>query len=118
MPRKTRIICVETGREFDSIVEAAAFVGISPSGIYDALQGGEGRTSGGYHWVRAADVKQVKHTKTCGSQYKTIEAVQAEARRRTEATGRFTRYADIQKEETLRMLRERDEQMRRRAHYG
>lgn len=48
-------------------------------------------------------------------QYKTVQEVQEEARRRTEETGRYTRYAHIQKEETLRLLKEGKIKPRRRA---
>ena len=45
-------------------------------------------------------------TKSCPN--KDIYKVQEEAVRRTKETGRLVRYAHIQKEETIRLIRERD----------
>ena len=51
--RKTKkVICVETGIVFNSLEEAARFVGKSASNISIALQK-KTRTSGGYHWEYA-----------------------------------------------------------------
>lgn len=96
------IKCVETGELFDSIREAAEKFGLHASNIGSNLQG---KTShcGGYHWeyVELHD----KPVKPKSAPSMTIEEVQAEAERRTRETGRYTRYAHIQIEETLRLMK-------------
>lgn len=48
-PRATRVRCVETGKEFQTIKEAGEFTGGSPKNIISACRG-RLKTSGGYHW--------------------------------------------------------------------
>lgn len=49
-PHKT-VICVETGIEYESAMEAARQLGLNPSHISSVCRGNEGRyTCGGYHW--------------------------------------------------------------------
>lgn len=58
---KRRIICVETGDEFNSIREATSAMGIkSPSSI-QAVLGGKAKTAYGKHWKYADEVlKEIK----------------------------------------------------------
>ena len=49
--RKIPVVCVETGEEFDTIQDAARFIGRERRGIYGCLRD-KNRTSGGYHWKR------------------------------------------------------------------
>lgn len=49
--RKIPVICVETGDEFNTIQEAAAFIKKDRRGIYACLRN-EQQTSGGYHWIK------------------------------------------------------------------
>ena len=119
------VVCVETGRVYESIAQAALAMGITASTLNNTLRG-KYETSAGYHWEYAQpDVtsypprvvtaervetkpKKVKPHKLHHGTSMTIEEVQKEAARRTKETGRYTRYADIQKEETVAMIRERD----------
>ena len=48
-----KIECVETGKVFSSIGEAAAFIGRSETSIRKVLQG-KRKTAGGYHWRKGA----------------------------------------------------------------
>lgn len=135
MTGKTRrVICVETGQVFNSLTEAGAFVGVSSQNISAAVRG-KASTSVGYHWkyapddlkptvrVRIAPVNKKRKKKPAKWAWKaeetttkverprsrpsmTIYEMQEEARRRSKETGRFVRYADLQKEETLRLIRE------------
>lgn len=110
-----KVMCIETGRAFYSMGDAADFAGVAPHNISDAVRGVT-KTAGGYHWRYAdAAAQPVKQEKPKSRPGMTIHEVQEEARRRTEETGRLVRYADIQKEETMRLIRERDRQMRERA---
>lgn len=104
----TKVICIETGEVFDNARDAAVFARVIPRNILDAARGTT-LSSGGYHWKYADDETQYfDQAKPRSRPNMTIYEVQEEARRRTEETGCFTRYADIQKEETLRMIAERD----------
>lgn len=49
--RKVPVICIETGREFDTIQDAAKFIERERRGIYGCLRDKK-KTSGGYHWKR------------------------------------------------------------------
>jgi predicted phosphoribosyltransferase len=50
-PRKT-VICVETGIEYDSALEAGRQLNINASHIAAVCRGDAGRiTCGGYHWT-------------------------------------------------------------------
>lgn len=50
--KKTTVICVETGRLFESITLAARFVGQNQtSGIHACLKN-QNKTCGGYHWIK------------------------------------------------------------------
>lgn len=45
------VYCVETGKVFTTMTEAADFAGVTPQGIYAALKHTNGcKTAGGYHW--------------------------------------------------------------------
>ena len=123
--RTRRVICVETGQVFNSLTEAGAFVGVSSQNITAAVRG-KASTSGGYHWkyapdnaqptvrVKIARVKKEKPVDETAPKVErprsrprmTIHEMQEEARRRSAETGRFVRYADLQKEETMRLIRE------------
>lgn len=135
MTRTRRVLCVETGQVFNSMVEAGEFVGVPGACISAAVRGKTG-TSAGYHWKYAPDdLQSTSGWKTVPVRRKrgrprktdevdlppkverprskpsmTIYAVQEEARRRTEQTGRYVRYKDIQIEETLAMIRARGKQ--------
>lgn len=104
------VVCVETGRVFESGTMAAKMMGVSQSGMYNALNGNS-QTCAGYHW-EYADGRSVKKPdkvdRPRSRPRMTIEEVQEEAARRTRETGRYTRYADIQKEETVALIRQRD----------
>lgn len=45
-----KVTCFETGQTFESIKQAAEFVGINPSNITSVLKGRQ-RTAGGYKWI-------------------------------------------------------------------
>ena len=106
MVRKGKpVMCVETGRVFDSAKEAALWLGTNPSCVSQVLNG-YAKSAGGYHW-EYVDVEKEEKTvaKPRSRPTMSITQVQREAERRTRETGRMVRYADIQKEETLLMLR-------------
>ena len=100
--------CVETGRVFESGTMAARMMGVSQTGLYNALSG-NAQTCAGYHW-EYADGQQNPTTidKPRSRPAMTISEVQEEARRRSEQTGRHVRYKHIQIEETLALIRKRD----------
>ena len=122
---KKPVVCVETGRVFESIAQAAMAMGITASCINNALSG-KYETSAGYHWEYAQPgvtsapprvvtaegtepkPKKAKRRMLHHGPAMTIEDVQKEAARRTRETGRYTDYADIQKEETVALIRQRD----------
>ena len=124
--RPTRpVVCVETGRVYESIALAARAMGITATCISNALSG-KYKTSAGYHWeyaqpnvtsypprvvtVERAEPKpkKAKRRMLHHGPSMTIEEVQKEALRRSKETGRRVRYADIQKEETVELIRQRD----------
>ena len=109
MSIKKKVKCVETGQVFDSINDAGDHFGVNYQNISNAITG-KSRTSCGYHWILVKDEEQSRKPSM------TIQQVLEEARRRTEETGKFVSYADIQRENTLRMIRERDE--KRSVCYG
>ena len=45
-----KVTCVETGQTFESIKQAAEFIGVNPSNITCVLKGKQ-RTAGGYRWI-------------------------------------------------------------------
>ena len=49
-----KIRCIETGKIFNSINEAARFINRSQSGLVSCLKG-RSKTSGGYHWEYVND---------------------------------------------------------------
>ena len=49
--RKIQVLCIETGKVFDSLVEASKFYNISVGNISSVLSG-KRKTAGGYHWKR------------------------------------------------------------------
>ena len=104
------VLCVETGQVFDSVKAAAEWVGLSNNAVSMAARG-ECPTAGGYHWEYAPEEDVEAYDRPAPSPRrspkKTIRDVQEEARRRTEETGRPVRYADLQKEETLEMIKRR-----------
>ena len=106
MVRRGRpVMCVETGRVFNTAKEAAQHLGLAPSVVSRVLSG-YARTAGGYHWEYIDTEEEGKPVaKPRSAPTMTIHEVQREARRRSQETGRYVRYADIQKEETLLMLR-------------
>lgn len=53
-----RVICIETGKMFNSISEAARFTGVEQSNISRALAGRQ-RTSSGYHWKYADEESKI-----------------------------------------------------------
>ena len=118
------VVCVETGRVYESIAQAALAMGITASTLNNTLSG-KYATSAGYHWEYAQPgvnyqprVVTVERTEPKPKKAKrrmlhhgpsmTIEEVQKEALRRSKETGRRVRYADIQKEETVELIRQRD----------
>ena len=48
-PRAKKVICVETGKVFDSLIEASDFIGRKVSSLHSAVSG-RSKTCGGYHW--------------------------------------------------------------------
>ena len=48
---KKEVICVETGKRFETCTEAAAFANVSSSCMSGVLK--KGRTAGGFHWQYA-----------------------------------------------------------------
>lgn len=54
------IVCVETGRVFDSADEAAAWAGVTKSSIFRACNG-IARSAGGYHWFYQETPELAKH---------------------------------------------------------
>ena len=121
---KKPVVCVETGRVYDSIAQAATAVGITASSVSLAVNGLY-QTAAGYHWEYAEPgviyqpraviaertepkPKKAKRRTLHGGPSMTIEEVQKEAERRSRETGRRVRYAHIQIEETVAMIRQRD----------
>ena len=49
--RKIQVLCIETGKVFDSLIEASKFYNISVGNISSVLSG-KRKTAGGYHWKR------------------------------------------------------------------
>ena len=49
--RKIQVLCIETGKVFDSLLEASKFYNISVGNISSVLSG-KRKTAGGYHWKR------------------------------------------------------------------
>lgn len=49
--RQVKVLCVETGVEYESIKEAATLSGANPVTISRVLKGQQ-ETSGGYHWIK------------------------------------------------------------------
>lgn len=101
MPKLKKVRCVETGRVFNSMNEAGDFMDIAPQNISSAVRG-KHKTAGGYRWEYVND----EPPKPKGTTGMTIRQVLRECERRTKETGRFCRYADIQKEETLQLIKE------------
>lgn len=103
------VICVETGRRFNSVKAAAEFALINPKTI-SAVLNGRCPTAGGYHWEYAEPEEysgpMTRETRPLRKPTRTIYAMLEEARRRSEKTGRFVSYGDIQKEETLQLIKE------------
>lgn len=52
IPKRTAVICVETGEVFQMIKDAAAWAGVTGSTI-SAVIAGITQTAGGYHWIVA-----------------------------------------------------------------
>ena len=104
-PKGRPVMCIETGRVFNTSKEAAQWLGMSPSCVAQVLNG-YSKTAGGYHW-EYVDEQKVEKTvaKPRSAPTMTIHEMQQEAARRTRETGNYVRYADLQKEETLLMLR-------------
>lgn len=99
------VMCVETGRVYESIKLAGARLGIQPQNISIAARG-KSKTAGGFHWEYVdPEAEEKTLAKPRSAPTMSITQVQREAERRTRETGRMVRYADIQKEETLLMLR-------------
>ena len=98
-------MCVETGQVFNTSKEAAQWLNVVPSTLSQVLNG-YANTAGGYHWIFLNSEKEepvVVRPRSRPSM--TIREVQLEAERRTRETGRLVRYADIQKEETMRLMK-------------
>lgn len=53
------IICIETGRIFDKVIDAADYYDIGRPNISYCLLG-RNETAGGYHWAYANDAKKIK----------------------------------------------------------
>ena len=112
-----QVRCVETGEVFPCAAEASRAIGLSKGAVTQALHGYV-HTVGGYHWEYADDlpVKQHKQSdvpsvkaqapRPRSAPMRTIPEVVKEAKRRTAMTGVYTDYADIQKEETVQLIRE------------
>jgi len=104
------VICVETGQVFDSIKDAAEWLGQYPSSVSQVLRG-LSSSAGGYHWVYAdeEDAESGDHylepIMGLTQPKRTIKQVLAEAKRRTKQTGHLVTYGDIQIEETLALAR-------------
>ena len=49
--RKIQVLCIETGKVFNSLIEASKFYNISVGNISSVLSG-KRKTAGGYHWKR------------------------------------------------------------------
>lgn len=105
--------CVETGRVYPSAIAAAKAMGVHRNRMYDCASGMTD-TCAGYHWVYVGEDHMIrpgkpkKPDKPRSRPTMTITEVQEEAARRTRETGRYTDYADIQKEETVALIRQRD----------
>lgn len=106
MARKGKpVMCIETGRVFNTAKAAAQWLGTNPSCVSQVLNG-YAKSAGGYRWEYVdEDAEEKTVAKPRSRPTMTIYEVQEEARRRTEKTGQYHRYAHIQKEETLLMLR-------------
>ena len=101
--RKGRpVMCVETGKVFDSVTEAALWLNVAPSTVFHALTG-YAKSAGGYRW-EYIDIEGPVVPKPRSRPSMTIRDVQLEAERRSKETGKLVRYADIQREETLQLM--------------
>ena len=99
------VMCIETGRVFNSAKEAGQWAGVAPSTITQVLNG-YAKSAGGYRWEFVYAEKEEKTVaRPRSAPTMSITQVQREAERRSKIAGRMVRYADIQKEETLLMLR-------------
>lgn len=49
--RKTRVLCVETGVEYETIMEAAKTIGGNRANIHECIKGNR-KTAKGYHWKK------------------------------------------------------------------
>lgn len=112
-----QVRCVETGEVFPCAAEASRAIGLSKGAVTQALHGYV-HTVGGYHWEYADGLPCKQHKQSYTPSVKaqaprprsapmrTIPEVVKEAKRRTAMTGVYTDYADIQKEETVQLIRE------------
>lgn len=101
--------CIDTGHVFPSVTAAAQFHGMDRNSIINNIRG-KTEYCAGYRW-EYADGKPVipyNPNNLRGQPRMTIEDVQKEAERRSRETGRRVKYADIQIEETVAMIRARD----------
>lgn len=103
------IRCIETGQVYPSATAAAEALGVHRTSLYNCALG-KSDICAGYHWeyVGERKPKRQKPENLRRPPTMTIEDVQKEAARRTRETGRYTDYADIQKEETVALIRQRD----------
>lgn len=109
--------CIETGEVYPSAKAASLALGVTPSAVAGVLSGYT-KTARGYHWEyvdgeqaaayrpRTAPSVKPKEPRPALSPRRTIPEVLAEARRRTAMTGTYHGYGDIQKEETVQLIRE------------
>ena len=108
--KEAPVRCIETGRVFPSIKAAAEYICTHTSGISSCVRGIT-NTCAGYHWEYVDESKRLypgRFDNLRRAPRMSIEDVQKEAARRTKETGRLVRYAHIQKEETVALIRERD----------
>jgi hypothetical protein len=101
-------------------------MGVHRTSLYNCALG-KSDICAGYHWEYVGEEKPKRQKPEKPENLrrppsKTIEEVQEEAARRTLETGRRVRYADIQKEETVALIRGQDtlaklklEKLKRRA---
>lgn len=104
------IRCIETGQVYPSVTSAAEAIGVHRTSLYNCALG-KSDICAGYHWEYVGEEKpqRQKPENLRRPPRKTIYEVQEEALRRSRETGRRVLYRHIQIEETLALIRQREQ---------
>lgn len=73
------IICIETYKIFDKVIDAANYYGVSRPSISYCLMG-QNETAGGYHWAYANDPEKIKSLSRFKNKSKTTLRERQEAK--------------------------------------